>query len=86
MTATLAANAFGAFLDNDRHHDERGDRIGPPPSDGRIQQETAEEDGREPSAERGLCRVRIERLAAGRASDNAASAIRSCSRLAVRAG
>jgi len=48
VVASFAADALDPFANDDRHRDQRGYRISPPPPDERIQQQTTEENPREP--------------------------------------
>lgn len=45
---------------DDRHHAERGDGVGPPPAEGRVEPYTGEGNHREIGAERGLRRIGLE--------------------------
>ncbi len=44
ITAVLPPHTFDAFLRDQWHHDERGNRISPPPSQQGIQQQSPEQD------------------------------------------
>jgi len=54
FAAGLTAKSLYPFFRNDRHHDESRHRIGPPPADQRIKQETRKQDGREISTKLSL--------------------------------
>ena len=56
----LSMKAFHPFLPDDGHHGERGDGIGPPPAEGRVEPYTGEGNHREIGAERGLRRIGLE--------------------------
>ena len=60
----LATNAFETLTNDDRHHDERRDRIGPPPSDGRVEQQPGKKDRGKVCAQCRLCCICVQRSAA----------------------
>src|SRR5882724_13582089 len=45
---------FEAFLREDRHHEDRGERIGPPPAESGVEQEPEQQNCRQVGAERRL--------------------------------
>ena len=72
--ARFAAQGLDAFAQDDGDHDEGGDGIGPPPAEGGIEDEAAEQDGGEPGAEVGLAGVGDEGGAVEPGSDAALGA------------
>src|ERR1039458_6764913 len=55
--AGFAAQGVDAFLADDGHHRECGQRVRPPPSEKRVEQQSAQYDGGEVHAEFRLARV-----------------------------
>src|SRR5437016_157717 len=63
VAAGIAAQGLHPFAPDQRRHDDRGERIGPPPSERRVEPEADEQDRREPRADLGLPALRRERAA-----------------------
>src|SRR5437899_5436604 len=59
-TARLSTQGFDALLGDQRNHGEAGERIGPPPSEPRIERQPDEQDRREVCADRRLTRFGLE--------------------------
>src|SRR5574341_288266 len=63
---TLAAPALSPLTDGERHNSQRSERIGPPPPEGRIENQPDEGSEREPRARNGLVRIGAESPASER--------------------
>src|SRR6266850_5527975 len=61
--ARLSTEGFDAFLGDQWNHGEAGERIGPPPSEPRIERQPNEQDRREVCTDRRLTRFGLERAA-----------------------
>src|SRR2546425_9133915 len=55
--ASIAPPRLDPFAHDQRQHPQRGDRIGPPPAERRIQPQTEKSRRREPRADDGLMRI-----------------------------
>jgi len=64
VAGRAALDSFEALFRDDGQHAERGQRIGPPPTERPVEEKATEEDGREVAAERRLSRIGGEGAAA----------------------
>src|SRR5271167_1371809 len=64
IVASLSAEPLHAFARDDRHHDKCGERIGPPPAQQRVQQQSGKKYGGKIGTEVGLARVGLQGAAA----------------------